>query len=63
MKRLVLLLLCTLAVCATNVLAKDIAHDAEYYVLAKQNGEKWMAEDRNIDEELAAFKAKNGGKQ
>ena len=42
--------------------ADDIVHDAEYYILAAQNGEKWAAEDKNLDEELAAFRAKNGGK-
>jgi len=47
---------------AGQVLAADIAHDAEYYVLAAQNGEKWAAEDKGLDEKLAAFRAKNGGK-
>jgi len=43
-------------------LAKDIVHDAEYYIVAEQNGEKWAAEDKRIDEKLAAFREKNGGK-
>jgi arylsulfatase A-like enzyme len=43
-------------------LAKDIVHDAEYYITAEQNGEKWAAEDKRIDEKLAAFREKNGGK-
>ena len=47
---------------ATQVLAADIVHDAEYYVLAAQNGEKWAAEDKGLDEKLAAFRTKNGGK-
>jgi hypothetical protein len=25
--------------------AADIVHDAEYYVIAKQNGDKWAKED------------------
>ena len=29
---------------------KKIIHDAEYYVLEAQNGERWAAEDRQIDE-------------
>ena len=55
-------MLCALAVCATDGLAKDIVHDAEYYVAAKQNGEKWAAEDKIVDEKLTAFREKNGGK-
>ena len=47
---------------ATQVLAADIVHDAEYYVLAKQNGEKWAAEDKGLDDKLAAFRQRNGGK-
>ncbi len=27
-------------------LAKEIVHDAEYYILEAQNGEKWKAEDK-----------------
>jgi arylsulfatase len=43
-------------------LAGDIVHDAEYYVLEAQNGERWAEEDARIDETLAAFRKKNGGK-
>jgi len=32
--------------------AKDIVHDAEYYVLEAQNGEKWAAEDKTIKHTL-----------
>ena len=39
-----------------------IAHDAEYYILEKQNGEKWAAEDKDLDKRLAEFREKNGGK-
>jgi arylsulfatase len=28
---------------------KKIIHDAEYYILEAQNGERWAAEDRRID--------------
>ena len=44
------------------VQARDIAHDAEYYILEAQNGERWEAQDVSIDEQLAAFREKNGGK-
>ena len=40
----------------------EIVHDAEYYTLKAQNGEKWTAEDKQIDQKLAALKEKNGGK-
>jgi arylsulfatase len=42
--------------------AGDIVHDAEYYVLEAQNGERWAAEDKELDAKLAAFRAKNGGR-
>ena len=35
--------------------AADIAHDAEYYILEAQNGEKWAAEDKLVDQKLAAL--------
>ena len=40
----------------------DLVHDAEYYVSAKQNGEKWAAQDKGLDQKLAAFRENNGGK-
>ena len=39
-----------------------IVHDAEYYVLEAQNGEKWAAEDKSLDARLAEFQKRNGGK-
>lgn len=39
-----------------------IVHDAEYYILEAQHGEKWAAEDKVIDTELAEIRKKNGGK-
>lgn len=39
-----------------------IVHDAEYYILDAQNGEKWAAEDKELDKKLAALREKNGGK-
>ena len=43
-------------------LAKNIAHDAEYYILEAQNREKWAADDKAVDAKLADFRKKNGGK-
>ena len=52
-----------LAFGATTVQAKEnIVHDAEYYILEAQNGEKWAKEDKSLDKKLAEFMKKNGGK-
>jgi len=40
---------------------EGVVHDAEYYVLAAQNGERWQAEDNALDQRLAEFREKNGG--
>ncbi|MEH6549644.1 MAG: sulfatase-like hydrolase/transferase [Pseudomonadales bacterium] len=46
-----------------HVLAADkIVHDAEYYILEKQNAERWADEDKILDKQLAEFRKKNGGK-
>ena len=50
-------LLAALAVTAT---ANEIVHDAEYYVLEAQNGEKWAAEDKSLQQKLAELKKKHG---
>jgi len=42
--------------------AADIVHDAEYYILEAQNGEKWAADDKLVDAKIAEFRAKNGDK-
>ncbi len=56
-------LVAVLAVAAiTTAQAKEIVHDAEYYILEAQNGEKWAAEDKGLDKKLAEFRKKNGGK-
>ena len=50
---------------ATNgALASDskrkIVHDAEYYILDAQNGEKWAAEDKELDKKLSELQKKYG---
>jgi arylsulfatase len=46
---------------AATVQAKDkIVHDAEYYLLEAQNGERWAKEDKTIDQKLAELKKKFG---
>ena len=33
-----------------------IIHDAEHYILEAQHGEKWLAEDKILDQKLAELK-------
>ncbi|MEH6611648.1 MAG: sulfatase-like hydrolase/transferase [Halioglobus sp.] len=40
--------------------AKDIVHDAEFYILKAQHGDNWAVQDKEIDKKLAALKAKHG---
>ena len=42
--------------------AKDIVHDAEYYILEAQHGKKWALEDKEIDKKLSEIREKNGNK-
>lgn len=37
-----------------------IVHDAEYYIIEAQNGERWSAEDKEIDKKLKELKKKHG---
>ncbi len=50
----------SVAVVAGSVQAKDIIHDAEFYVLKAQHGEKWAAQDKELDKKLKALKDKYG---
>ena len=59
----VLAMLCLTANGASAADSKGkIVHDAEYYILEAQNGERWAAEDKKLDKKLAELKKKNGGK-
>ena len=40
--------------------AAKFVHDAEYYVLDAQYGEKWAAEDKALDNKLAELRKKHG---
>jgi sulfatase-like protein len=52
---------CTLSQSAFAQRAKpEIIHDAEYYILATQHGEQWVAEDQDIDRKLAELRQKYG---
>jgi arylsulfatase len=43
-------------------IAAEIVRDAEYYILEAQNAKAWAADDKLVDNKLAAFRKNNGGK-
>ena len=43
-----------------TAISSDVVHDAEYYILKRQNGEKWAKEDREIDKRLENLRKKFG---
>jgi len=54
-------ILAVIAVFATSPLgAAEIIHDAEYYVLEAQHGERWAAQDAEISAKLKALREKHG---
>ena len=57
-KRVTLTML--LSIIALGVQAKDIVHDAEYYILEAQNGKVWAVEDGKLDEKIAELRKKFG---
>ena len=38
----------------------QVVHDAEYYIIEAQNGERWATEDQEIDKRLADLKNEHG---
>ena len=46
----------------TPIHAKDIIHDAEYYVIEAQNSERWKADDKAIAKRLSEYHKKSGNK-
>jgi hypothetical protein len=38
-------------------------HDAEYYILESQHGQKWAAEDKELDAKLTDLKKKFGARR
>jgi arylsulfatase A-like enzyme len=55
-----LLLTMSCGVASAQVPSGEIVHDAEYYILEAQNGEKWSGEDQALDARLAELRAKHG---
>jgi arylsulfatase len=54
------LLVGILALVTGTASARDIVHDAEYYILEAQNGKVWAVEDGEIDAKLAELREKYG---
>ena len=62
MKSIVSVPLVALMLVTSQASAKDIIHDADYYVLEAQHGEQWAKDDKAVEKKLAAFRKTNGGK-
>lgn len=56
------LIAAVLVVASAQGFAKDIIHDAEYYIIEAQNTERWQADNKSIDAKLAELRKKNDGK-
>jgi hypothetical protein len=48
------------ATATATAATKEIVHDAEYYVLEAQHGEKWAAQDAELQKKLKALRKKHG---
>jgi len=60
-KRFIFIAVALIMAAATGAFAADkIVHDAEYYILESQNGERWAAEDQELDQKLAELEEKYG---
>ncbi len=57
---LALILLACLLPSTASLGAGDIVHDAEYYILEAQHGERWSAQDAALSARLDALRAKHG---
>ena len=56
-----IILFLTIGLSSTVVYGQnDIVHDAEYYILKAQNGDRWDAEDDEIDKKLKELQKKHG---
>ena len=60
--RAILITFLSLGLVSQAAVAKDLIHDAEYYVVEAQNGEKWAADDKATAKRLADIRKANGGK-
>ncbi len=58
-----ILLILFIGLSSSNVFSQNksnIVHDAEYYLIEAQNGDRWDAEDKDLDNRLAELKSKHG---
>jgi arylsulfatase A-like enzyme len=57
-------LIITMFICSFLVpslaFSADIIHDSEFQLLQKQHGDKWAAEDKDIEEKLESLRKKHG---
>ena len=60
MRRMIMSLLLLGLGTTTASTAQQIVHDAEYYIIEAQNGERWAAEDAQLDTRLAELRARYG---
>ena len=60
MRRMIMSLLLLGLGTTTASTAQQIVHDAEYYILEAQNGERWAVEDGQLDARLAELRAQYG---
>ncbi len=62
LRNLVVFVLLVIGASFMNVapVCAEIVHDAEYYILEAQNGERWKAEDVELDKKLADMRKKHG---
>jgi len=46
---------------AVSSASNKLVHDAEYYILKAQSGQKWAADDKAVNKKLSAFRNRNNG--
>lgn len=61
MKHLILLTVLASLPIWESVAQEKIIHDAEFYILETQNGDRWAEEDQDLDARLEKLRKKNGG--
>jgi arylsulfatase len=63
MKKITLsLLIGILLIVSAPIIAQEIVHDAEYYILKAQHGDEWEKQDKEIQKKLADLEKKHGRK-
>jgi arylsulfatase len=59
---LIVLIFLIIGCCTQTINAQKIIHDAEYYILKAQHGDKWAEQDKEIQKKLADLEKKHGRK-